>query len=271
LEIGSVEGQAYLVPFKNECQLIIGYRGFSLMAWRDANITMQSECVYAKDKFIVTKGLKPSLIHEPYIDPKGDAGKRGPLIAVYAVATLPDGRQMFVVHDREEIDRRRNISQARDGKAWKEFYPAMASKGPIRQLGSQVIPQSIAPKLVEAAVMDERREAGIDVPPPELALQSASDITGAVVEAETSQGEADESSSPAVQIAEGLLQSVKQNGKLIFISVDTGDQNPLEFSTFDSGLLDTLLPLKNKQARVFYQDNTKNGKTYHNIINVEAV
>jgi recombination protein RecT len=178
LEIGSVEGQAYLVPFKGECQLIIGYRGFSLMAWRDANIIIQSECVYAKDEFKVTKGLRPSLTHVPYIDPKGDAGKRGVLIAVYAVATLPDGRQMFVVHDREEIDRRRSISQARDGKAWNQFYPAMAAKGPIRQLGSQVIPQSIAPKLVEAAVTDERREAGIETPAPQLALQAATDITG---------------------------------------------------------------------------------------------
>jgi recombination protein RecT len=178
LEIGSVEGQAYLVPFKGECNLIIGYRGFALMAWRDANITIQSECVYAKDKFTVTKGLRPSLIHEPYIDPKGEAGKRGALIAVYAVATLPDGRQMFVVHDREEIDRRRSISQGRDGKAWTQFYTAMAAKGPIRQLGSQVIPQSIAPKMVEAAVMDERREAGIETPPPALALQAATDITG---------------------------------------------------------------------------------------------
>jgi recombination protein RecT len=279
LEIGSVEGQAYLVPFKGECQLIIGYRGFSLMAWRDANITIQSECVYAKDEFKVVKGLHPSLVHVPYIDPKGDAGKRGVLIAVYAVATLPDGRQRFVVHDREEIDRRRAISQGRDGTAWTKFYTAMAAKGPIRQLGSQVIPQAIAPKMVEAAVTDERREAGIETPPPDLALQAASDITSeAIPEATPATGVAEvnpTASTPAqdddgIQIAEGILKSLKQAGKLIFASVDTGNQNPLELSTFDVGLLDKMLPLKNKQTRVFYRDNEKNGKTYHNIVSVEA-
>ena len=274
LEIGSVEGQAYLVPFSNtiqgrkvmECQLIVGYRGFSLMAWRDAKILIQSECVYAKDKFKVTKGLNPQIIHEPYIDPHGETGQRGPLIATYAVATLPDGRRLFCVHDRQEIERRRAVSKARDGRAWSDFYEAMAAKGPIRQLGSSVIPQAVAPRLVEAAVMDERREAGAEAPPPDMALQAAHDITDAPDMGDVSE----EPDATTYLTCEGILRSVVKRGKLIIATLDAGDQNPMELTTFSESLMQQLTKRVNSTICAFYRDNITDGKTYHNLVNFEA-
>ena len=172
LEISSVTGQAYLVPFGRECQLIVGYKGLALLAWRGANILTTAEIVYENDVFSVERGSNPKIIHKPLT-----TGERGKLIGAYAVFTYPDGRTVQEWMDVKQIEKIRLRSKAKDNGPWKTDYEAMARKCPIRS-GAKFLPVDAAPELNLAAARDELREFGVGgVPEPE-AVQAAEEITG---------------------------------------------------------------------------------------------
>ena len=81
-----VNGEAYLVPYKRECQLIIGYQGYAKLFWNNPLARhIDAQAVYANDEFDYAYGTEPFLRHKPA---KGD---RGDLVAYYAVASLSTG------------------------------------------------------------------------------------------------------------------------------------------------------------------------------------
>ena len=93
LEPGGPLGDAYLVPYKTECQLIVGYRGLVALARRSGQIiSIEAHVVHEKDRFVCKYGLDAVLVHEP--DWSADPG---PVIAVYAVARLKDGGVQYEV------------------------------------------------------------------------------------------------------------------------------------------------------------------------------
>lgn len=82
-----VNGQAYLVPYGKECQLIIGYQGLVDLFWRHPLAKrLSAEAVYENDHFAYDKGLNMRLEHEPKLD-----GDRGKIIGYYAIAELSTG------------------------------------------------------------------------------------------------------------------------------------------------------------------------------------
>ncbi len=85
LEVSSVLGEAYLVPFNNtktkrkECQLIPGYLGLLKLARQSGEIsTVQAQPVYKNDTFAYEYGLDPYLRHVPH---GGSPDARGPVVA----------------------------------------------------------------------------------------------------------------------------------------------------------------------------------------------
>ena len=87
LEVGGHLGQAYLVPFKSEINLIVGYRGLLSLARRSGEITsINAEIVYEKDEFDLSLGLEPKVIHKPFLK-----GERGEPVLVYMSAHFKDG------------------------------------------------------------------------------------------------------------------------------------------------------------------------------------
>src|SRR5690606_2858516 len=53
-----VNGEAYLVPYKNECQLIIGYQGYAKLFWQNPLARhLDAQAVYANDEFDYEYGL----------------------------------------------------------------------------------------------------------------------------------------------------------------------------------------------------------------------
>lgn len=76
LEPEGVLGHAYMVPFGDQCTLIVGYRGFMhLMYQSGAYSQIAAEVVRAKDKFKHLLGTQRGLMHEPATIPmkkKGD-------------------------------------------------------------------------------------------------------------------------------------------------------------------------------------------------------
>ncbi len=108
LEIG-VLGQAYLVPYRNtknntyEAQFIPGYKGLIGLARRSGEVTsIETNIVYANDRFDLKLGLETSVDHVPNLD-----GDRGAPRLVYGVAKFRDGGPLRVDDDgRREQDPR---------------------------------------------------------------------------------------------------------------------------------------------------------------------
>lgn len=155
LEPDGVLGMAYLVPFKDECQLIIGYKGLIDLARRSGQLsTIFARVVYSQDVFEYAYGLNDRLEHIPSnksVDP-------GEITAAYAVAKLKDGATQFEVMTRPEIDAIRKRSKAGESGPWVTDFPEMAKKTVLRRL-CKMLPASV--ELQRAVALDERADVGL--------------------------------------------------------------------------------------------------------------
>ena len=138
LEVGSAMGHAYLVPYKTECTLIIGYRGMIALARRSGEIqSIAARVVYARDTFELEYGLNEKLCHVPSTDEDP-----GPVTHVYAVAKLRDGGIQYEVMTRTEIEVIRKRSRAGGSGPWVTDWSEMARKTVMRRL-FKYLPMSI--------------------------------------------------------------------------------------------------------------------------------
>lgn len=64
LEVG-VNGQAFIVPYKGEAQLIPGWRGLVTLVARTGRATAWSDAVFEGDEFDWMKGTRPFIHHKP--------------------------------------------------------------------------------------------------------------------------------------------------------------------------------------------------------------
>lgn len=171
LEAGSPLGEAYLVPYKDQCTLIVGYRGLIALARRSGEIeAIEAHVVHAKDTFELAYGLDAKLHHVPWmptppasLDEKGyrawvaDEADPGPMIAVYAVARLKGGARQAEVMTRAQVDAIRGRSRASSTGPWVSDYEEMAKKTVVRRL-SKYLPMSI--EMATAVDYEERSERG---------------------------------------------------------------------------------------------------------------
>jgi len=154
LDVDSNLGHAYLVPYGQECTLIIGYRGMLELAYRSDRIgKIESEAVYEGDAFTVTRGSTFNIDHKPCFEDDPDK-----ITHVYAIATLSDGNQVAKVMTRKQVDTIRHRSRAGKSGPWVTDYEAMALKTVIRRLCKH-LPVSVT---VQRAVgMDEAADANL--------------------------------------------------------------------------------------------------------------
>ena len=143
-------GLIYLVPFKREVTLIVGYRGYVELAYRTGLVKdVTAELVYDGDGFRVVKGTSPKIEHTD----DGPPGERE-IVAAYAVARLKTGGTVSRVIYEDEWERARESSTlgARKQGPWVEDRPAMIRKTALRRL-EPWLPKTRA--LVEAFAVDE--------------------------------------------------------------------------------------------------------------------
>lgn len=161
LEPGSALGQAYLVPYGNQCQLIIGYKGMIDLARRSGQVlSLNAYAVREGDDFNFQLGLKPDIHHVPSLE--ADRIKK-PITYVYAVATLKGGGYQFEVMSRAEIEAVR--AKAKSKNIWNSYFEEMAKKTVIRRL-FKYLPVSI--ETLEITNADAKREAGEKVEPDDV-------------------------------------------------------------------------------------------------------
>lgn len=165
LEPNTPQGFAYLIPYGDQCQLIIGYKGLEHLAYQSGLVnSIKTDVVRDGDLFEYEEGLEPILRHVKRVGPiqaqrYSRAAKKQVLVNTgenvthaYAIVRLTNGGTVTKVLDRAEIEARRSRSQQTNGDAWGDNYEEMAKKTAFRAITNS-IPQ--APMLTQAATVDE--------------------------------------------------------------------------------------------------------------------
>lgn len=167
LELG-IMGEAYLVPFGDQCQLIPGYTGLMKLVRQTGMVKdIYAHEVRVNDKFTLRLGLERSLEHEPLAGlggfPASDE-ERGEVVGFYAVAVFKDGTRTFVAMSRKEVERIRDNSRGYQAakrfqkeSPWDTDFVAMGLKTVIRRL-CKFLPKSV--ELATALALDAIAEQG---------------------------------------------------------------------------------------------------------------
>lgn len=162
LEVGLM-GEAHLVPFGKQCQLIPGYTGLMKLA-RNSGLVVDiyAEAVRINDKFALKLGMARDLQHEPLTAPGGFPAsdeERGEVVGFYAVGVLKDGSKTFVAMSRKEVEKIRDGSkgykaakQYNKESPWDTDFVPMGKKTLIRSL-CKWLPKS--PELATALALDD--------------------------------------------------------------------------------------------------------------------
>jgi recombination protein RecT len=155
LEPNTPLGHCYLIPYKRECTLQIGYQGMLDLARRSGLVrAIYAYAVREGDDFSYELGLDPTLKHVPSKDT--DREKR-PISHVYAVAKLRDGDPVFTVLTRGQVEDLRRRSRASGSGPWVTDWEQMALKTAIRRL-YKWLPKSA--EMAQASAIDEAPEIG---------------------------------------------------------------------------------------------------------------
>lgn len=156
LEPNTPLGQAYLIPYGNQVQFQVGYKGLIDLAQR----TNQYKAIYAhevreNDEFDISYGLENNITHKPML--KGD---RGNVIGYYAAYKLVNGGDAFFFATKDEIEKHgQKFSKSFNNGPWKTDFDAMAKKTVLKQL-LKYAPLSI--ELQKTVSADEQVVKGIE-------------------------------------------------------------------------------------------------------------
>lgn len=129
LDFTGTLGHAYLIPYKGQATLMIGYRGLCELAMRSGKVAdIEARLVYANEPHTFEMGLNPVLTHRPL-----PPSERGEIVSTYCVVSLTSGAKKVEWMWREEVDDIRDRSKAgRDGP-WVTDYGEMARKTVTRR------------------------------------------------------------------------------------------------------------------------------------------
>lgn len=157
LEPDGVLGQAYLIPYKGQCQLQVGYRGFINLSRRSGEIkSFSAQVVRDGDAFKYEYGTEAMLRHRP-ADDNDDAA----ITHVYSVVEYANGGSDFEVMTKAAVEKIRATSKAPNSPAWAEHWGEMAKKTVMRRHSKRMPMAAEDSALVKAAVLDEMADAGV--------------------------------------------------------------------------------------------------------------
>jgi recombination protein RecT len=157
LEPDSLRGHAYLVPYKRECTLIVGYRGMIDLAYRSGMIQLIDASVwYDCDEWRMQKGTKPELVHVPKY-PRPDPAA---LVGAYCVVFPKEGPALFDAMPVAELEKikARSAAGSKNSGPWKSDYNEMAKKSITKRL-LKYAPSS--PEVQTAISFDDLSDQGL--------------------------------------------------------------------------------------------------------------
>ncbi|MDR2645664.1 MAG: recombinase RecT [Holosporaceae bacterium] len=122
-------GDAYLVPYKDTCQLQIGYQGMLKLLYRCGMKFIKVNVVYSSDVFEFVDGSESMIKHIRAF------GNRGEFMCAYCIAKFKE-EQIIEIMDKSEIDfiMKKSKGIQRPDSPWNTFYDEMAKKTVIRRI-----------------------------------------------------------------------------------------------------------------------------------------
>jgi recombination protein RecT len=152
LEIDGVTGQAFLIPFKQHAQLVVGYKGYNTLGAR-AGITITGGCAREGDEFSYALGSDAFVRHVPTLA----AGKR--ITAAWAAATAMGRKPIVTLIGIDELMavKARSPGAKKPDSPWNDpaiGFPAMCEKTAKRRL-ARSLPLTV---ITQAAAMEEAFE-----------------------------------------------------------------------------------------------------------------
>ncbi|WP_152185106.1 recombinase RecT [Segeticoccus rhizosphaerae] len=176
-----VGGEAYLVPYKGECTLIVGYQGMAKLFYQHPMAKhLDAQAVHANDKFDYEYGTAPYLRHKPAI------GDRGDIIAYYAVASLNSGATAFVVLSPNEVKALRGGKVGSSGNI-PDPQHWMERKTVLRQLVKMLPKSSTFAQAIDAdertgtELRQQQRHAELEAPPAGVDTQTG-EVSGELID-----------------------------------------------------------------------------------------
>lgn len=146
----SALGEAYLVPFKGQCTLIPGWRGYVKLAHRsDAIVSLTSDVVYEGDTFSIELGTSRRVVHIPALVNRGD------IVGAVAIAKLKSGEIDIEWMPIEDLERVRKSGA--NGPAYRDWADQMYRKAPLRRLCKRL---PLGDEYARAAAVDDLADAG---------------------------------------------------------------------------------------------------------------
>ena len=149
--------RAHLIPYGDQCTLILDWKGLAELALRSGMIAkLHADIVCENDIFEYDRGEVTRHVvnwREP----------RGEMYAAYAVAVTKTGETFTQVMTRDEIDSIRKRSKAGNNGPWVTDYNEMAKKTVFRRL-SKWLP--LSPEFRDAVERDDDALPERDVTPP---------------------------------------------------------------------------------------------------------
>jgi recombination protein RecT len=153
LELGGPAGQAYLLPFKGEATLCIGYKGFIALGFRAGVKRFTPREVREGDVFGLEYGSHQFLKHVPKFPADGD------VLGYYAVVETHNGGIDFeYLSKAQALEHKNRFALMKSGGPWATSFDEMAKKTCIRKLAKRV-PFSV--EWVAAASLDEMADEGV--------------------------------------------------------------------------------------------------------------
>lgn len=160
LEINAATGEAYLIPYGSNAQLVPGYKGLVKLAIQSREVrAIEARLVYEGEKnFAVHYGSDSRIEHQPDFDVERNPSK---VTYAYAVAKLPSGATTFEVMTRKQLDairsRSASVKAGQKDSPWFTDEEEMMRKTVTRRL-CKYLPMS--PQLAQAVELSDRAETG---------------------------------------------------------------------------------------------------------------
>jgi hypothetical protein len=129
-------GQAYLVPYKGECQFIPGWQGYVDLVSRAGRASVWTGAVYAGDDFDYELGDRPFLKHKPCGE--NDPGKLQFTYAIGRIKDAPSGRSSRCGRKRRSTAAPRSLQQGRQAATTASSTSSMYGRKVAAHAGPQV-------------------------------------------------------------------------------------------------------------------------------------
>jgi recombination protein RecT len=129
LEIGKPLDLCHLVPFGQECTLVIDYKGWVRLAYNTGFFAdIDAILVHERDQFEYYRDPLPRVRHVPHLGPD-----RGAITHAYAYTLSKDAAIGLEVMTIAEVEKVRAGSRSANSPAWRNHYGEMCRKVPLKR------------------------------------------------------------------------------------------------------------------------------------------